>query len=155
MLARGVAATTLDEVMAASGTGKSQFYQHFSNKTDLVREVIAFRANRILTREQGYLERVDTLSGLDRWRVAVVQRVTTRRGAHGCELGSLVSELTDRAGEARSPLPRRSASGETLLVAALGRMRNKQALREGADPRTRATGIRAALQGGYLMAQMA
>jgi len=39
MLARGVAATTLDEVMAASGTGKSQFYQHFSNKTDLVREV--------------------------------------------------------------------------------------------------------------------
>jgi TetR/AcrR family transcriptional repressor of nem operon len=155
MLARGVAATTLDEVMAASGTGKSQFYQHFSNKTDLVREVVAFRANRILTREQGYLDRVDTLSGLDRWRVAVVQRVTTRRGAHGCELGSLVSELADQDEDARVALARHFASWEALLVAALERMRDKHVLRDDADPRTLGTGIMAALQGGYLMAQMA
>src|SRR6185436_9800850 len=123
-------------------------------KTDLVREVIAFRANRILTREQGYLERVDTLSGLDRWRVAVVQRVTTRRGAHGCELGSLVSELADQDEDARVALARHFASWETLLVAALERMRDKQVLRDEADPRTLATGIMAALQGGYLIAQM-
>jgi AcrR family transcriptional regulator len=155
MFAQGVTPTTLDEVMAASGTGKSQFYQHFSDKTDLVREVVAFRASQLLERERGYLDRVDTLAGLDRWRVAVVQRVTTRRGAYGCELGSLASELADHDEEARVALARHFASWETLLIAALERMKEKRALREDADPQALAIGIMASLQGGYLLAQMA
>lgn len=155
MFAQGVAATTLDEVMAASGTGKSQFYQHFSDKTDLVREVVAFRANQVLEREHGYLDRVDTLSGLDRWRVAVVQRVTTRRGAYGCALGSLAGELADHDEDARLALARHFASWETMLVAALERMKVKHVLRDDADARALATGIMASLQGGYLLAQLA
>lgn len=155
MFVQGVTPTTLDEVMAASGTGKSQFYQHFSNKTDLVRAVIDFRADRLLERERGYLQRVDTLSGLDRWRVAVVQRLTTRHGAYGCELGSLVSELADHDQDARAALARHFASWELLLVDALERMKRKRALRDEADPPALATGIMASLQGGYLLAQMA
>jgi AcrR family transcriptional regulator len=154
MFAQGVSATTLDEVMAASGTGKSQFYQHFSDKTDLVREVVAFRAGRVLERERGYLDRVDSLSALDRWRVAVVQRVTTRRGAYGCQLGSLASELADQDEDSRVALAQHFADWESLLAAALERMRAKQVLREDADPQNLATGIMAALQGGYLMAQV-
>lgn len=34
MFVRGVAATTVDEVRAASGTGKSQLYQHFADVAD-------------------------------------------------------------------------------------------------------------------------
>jgi len=155
MFAQGVTPTTLDEVMAASGTGKSQFYQHFSDKTDLVREVVAFRATQVLERERGYLERVDTLSGLDRWRIAVVQRVTTRRGAYGCELGSLASELADHDEDARVALAQHFATWEALIVAALERMRDKHVLRADSDPQILATGIMASLQGGYLLAQMA
>jgi AcrR family transcriptional regulator len=155
MFVQGVTPTTLDEVMAASGTGKSQFYQHFSNKTDLVRAVVEFRANRLLERERGYLQRVDTLSGLDRWRVAVVQRLTTRHGAYGCELGSLVTELADHDQDARIALARHFAGWESLLVDALERMKRKHVLRDEADPRALATGIMASLQGGYLLAQMA
>lgn len=155
MFAQGVAPTTLDEVMAASGTGKSQFYQHFSDKTDLVREVVAFRANEVLERERGYLDRVDTLAGLDRWRIAVVQRVAMRHGSYGCQLGSLASELADQDEDARVALADHFASWETLLEAALQRMIDKQVLRDTADPRALATGIMAALQGGYLLAQIA
>jgi TetR/AcrR family transcriptional repressor of nem operon len=155
MFARGVGPTTLDEVMAASGTGKSQFYQHFSDKTDLVREVVAFRADQVLERERGYLGRVDTLGGLDRWRIAVVQRVTTRHGAYGCQLGSLASELSDHDEDARVALARHFASWEALLAAALQRMKDKQILRDDADPEDLATGIMASLQGGYLLAQVA
>jgi TetR/AcrR family transcriptional repressor of nem operon len=155
MFAQGVTPTTLDEVMAASGTGKSQFYQHFSDKTDLAREVVAYRAARVLERERGYLDRVDTLAGLDRWRVAVVQRVTTRHGAYGCELGSLAAELADQDEDARVALARHFATWETLLVAALERMKGKHVLRDDADARALATGFMASLQGGYLLAQLA
>jgi TetR/AcrR family transcriptional regulator, transcriptional repressor for nem operon len=37
---KGVAATTIDDVLAASATSKSQFYEHFGDKTKLVYEVI-------------------------------------------------------------------------------------------------------------------
>ncbi|WP_370452777.1 helix-turn-helix domain-containing protein [Kribbella sp. VKM Ac-2568] len=36
MSLKGAAATTLDEVTAASGTSKSQIYRHFSDKSALV-----------------------------------------------------------------------------------------------------------------------
>jgi AcrR family transcriptional regulator len=155
MFARGVTSTTLDEVMTASGTGKSQFYQHFADKTDLVQAVVALRADRVLERERGYLERVDTLAGLDRWRKAVVQRVTMRQGAYGCQLGSLASELADHDEIARTALARHFATWEGLLMTALQRMKDTQVLRDDIDPSAMATGIMAALQGGYLLAQMA
>ena len=49
MHAQGVATTTIDEVLAASATSKSQFYQHFDDKSDLVYEVITLRADEILS----------------------------------------------------------------------------------------------------------
>src|SRR3982750_1949299 len=44
MAAKGVAATTLDEVRVASGTSKSQLYHHFAAKEELVREVVTHQA---------------------------------------------------------------------------------------------------------------
>jgi TetR/AcrR family transcriptional regulator, transcriptional repressor for nem operon len=58
MYFRGVNAVTLDDVRAATGTSKSQLYKHFpAGKPELVRAVVAFRAEQILTREQHRLER--------------------------------------------------------------------------------------------------
>lgn len=155
MFAKGVFPTTLDEVMVASGTGKSQFYQHFPKKTALVQEVISFRARRPIERERGYLERIDSLGGLDRWRLAVVQRVAMRRGAYGCELGSLATELADQDESARTTLAQHFADWEDLIAAALERMKQKHVLPHDADPAALATGIMAALQGGYLLAELA
>lgn len=40
MYQRGVCATSLDDVLAAAGSGKSQLYQYFADKADLVAAVI-------------------------------------------------------------------------------------------------------------------
>jgi len=42
---RGVAGTSLDEVLAASRTSKSQLYHYFADKDGLVRAVIAEQLN--------------------------------------------------------------------------------------------------------------
>ncbi len=39
MYAQGVATTSVDDVLAAAGVGKSQFYHYFSSKTELVAAV--------------------------------------------------------------------------------------------------------------------
>ena len=52
MYERGVAATTLADVRAASATSKSQVYQHFADKDALVKEVIETRAEDVLTQQR-------------------------------------------------------------------------------------------------------
>jgi AcrR family transcriptional regulator len=155
MYVKGVAATTLDDVRAASGTSKSQLYHHFPDKDALVRGVIAKRAADILELEQHRLQRLNSLRGLERWRDAMVQNNALRDGAYGCPLGSLANEVADRDEEARSALAEHFKSWEGLLAAGLRRMRDAGILRSDADPERLATGIMASLQGGYLLAQTA
>lgn len=153
MFVRGVAATTLDDVRAASSTSKSQLYHHFPDKDALVHEVIALQADDILTRQEEQLRRLNSIRGLERWRDAIVQRNALRNGAYGCPLGSLASELADQDEQARSALAQHFDTWERLLADGLARMREAGKLRPDANPEKLATGLMAALQGGYLLAQ--
>jgi TetR/AcrR family transcriptional repressor of nem operon len=155
MHVKGVAATTVDEVLAASATSKSQFYQHFADKTDLVYEVITVRADEILSWQRLRLEKVDSFRGLYHWRDAMVQRCTLRRGLWGCELGSLAAELSDSDDKARVSLAEHFAEWRSILAAALERMRDSGVLVADIDGPALATGLLAAVEGGYLLSQTA
>lgn len=152
---RGVAATTIDEVLAASATSKSQFYQHFGDKSDLVYDVITVRADEILSWQRLRLEKVDSFRGLHQWRDAMVQRCTLRRGLWGCELGSLAAELSDGDDRARVSLAEHFAEWRAILAAALERMRDTGVLAADIDAAALATGLLAAVEGGYLLSQTA
>lgn len=150
---RGVAATTLADVRTASGTSKSQLYQHFADKEALVREVISVRAGRLLDEQRQRLLRLDSLRGLELWRDALVERNALRNGAYGCPLGSLAAELADVDEVARQDIARYFDAWHALLRDGLERMKSNGTLNAQADPDALATGLLAALQGGYLLAQ--
>ena len=155
MYVRGVGSTTLDEVRAASGTSKSQLYNHFADREQLVRAVVRFRAEEIMEREHAALQRLRSFNGLVRWRDALVQRNALREGAYGCVLGSIAGEVSDRDEVARRALARTFEEWERLIEAGLRRMQDARTLDADADPRKLAVGLMAALQGGYLLAQTA
>ncbi|MEU8234500.1 TetR family transcriptional regulator [Actinoplanes sp. NPDC048967] len=155
MAAKGVAATTLDEVRIASGTSKSQLYHHFSAKDALVREVVTYQAQVVLERQYQLLRGVSSFAGLRRWRDAVLQRNVLRSGAHGCEIGTLAAELSDTDEAARQALAGHFATWEQLLADGFRRMRDNGTLRADADPATLSVAVLAAVQGGYLLAQAA
>jgi TetR/AcrR family transcriptional repressor of nem operon len=155
MYAKGVNATTLDDVRAATGTSKSQLYRHFPDKDALVHAVIDLRGQQVLARETQRLGRLGSFSGLTRWRNALVQVNSLQNGAYGCALGSMANELADQNEEARVSLAGLFESWEGLLAAGLRRMQDKGTLRPDADPGQLAVGLMAALQGGYLLASTA
>jgi TetR/AcrR family transcriptional regulator, transcriptional repressor for nem operon len=150
---KGVAATTLEDVRAASGTSKSQLYGHFPDKDALVHEVISLRAAEVLARHERHLRRLDSFRGLELWRDAIVKRNALHGGAYGCELGSLANELADQDEDTRAALAGHFRNWQELLADGLERMRQNGALAEDANTRELATGVIAALQGGYLLAQ--
>src|SRR6201999_3576913 len=134
---------------------KSQLYRHFPDKEALIRDVVALQGARVLEREQQQLGRLNSLSGLIRWRNVLVQLNALHDGAFGCMLGSMANEVADQNEQARAALQEMFATWEGLIAAGLQRMQDKGSLKPGADPDRLATGLMAALQGGYLLAQTA
>jgi AcrR family transcriptional regulator len=155
MHVNGVAGTTMDQVVEASSTSKSQLYHYFDDKDALVTAVIKMQAARVMARQEPHLEQLSSLQGLRRWRDAVVRFIDERHGAYGCEIGSLASELTDRSEPARILINATFQNWESYLAAGIRRMQERGELDARADPAALATGIMAAYQGGYLLSQAA
>ena len=153
MYVRGVGATTLDDVLAASGASKSQLYHHFDGKDALVRAVIDQVGLRIIERERDALGHVSTIRGLYRWRDALVQNNALRDGAYGCALGSLASEVSDHDAVAREALARLFSEWQGLLADVLRRIQDSGGISPEASVDQLAIGLMGALQGGYLLAQ--
>jgi TetR/AcrR family transcriptional repressor of nem operon len=149
----GVARTRLDDIMAESGTSKSQIYHYFSDREALMCAVVEVQSSGVLQFQKSWLAKVSSLEDLRAWRDEIVEinRSTGCKG--GCPIGSLASELSDRSETARNALAKSFNLWECHLAGALGRMRHEGALRQEADIPQLATGIVTALQGGLLMAQ--
>ena len=155
MFEQGVALTTLADVRTASGTSKSQLYQHFADKNTLVREVIEFRAETLLAQQRRRLEKVESLRGLELWRDEMVERNALRDGAYGCPLGSIANEIADHHEDTRRIIATHFDEWLQMLIDAIDRLRTIGILRADADSRALASGLLAALQGGYLLAKTA
>jgi TetR/AcrR family transcriptional repressor of nem operon len=153
MYVRGVGSTTLDDVLAASGVSKSQLYHHFAGKDALVRAVVDHVGERIIEREREALGHVSTIRGLHRWRDALVQNNALRHGAYGCALGTLASEVSDQDDLARRALSQLFTEWQGLLAGVLRRLQDDGVLSPEASVDELATGLMAAVQGGYLLAQ--
>jgi TetR/AcrR family transcriptional regulator, transcriptional repressor for nem operon len=151
---RGFAGTSLDDVMAATGTSKSQLYHYFADKDALIREVIKAQLGRIIAaQEAAGLREVSSWEALERWCDHFVAATRTTQGAGGCPLGSLVGELADQSEPARQVLAQWFADWQSYLSEGLEAMRDKGELAAQADPAELALTVMSALQGGLLMAQ--
>jgi TetR/AcrR family transcriptional regulator, transcriptional repressor for nem operon len=65
---RGFAGTSLDDVMAATGTSKSQLYHYLADKDALIREVIKAQLCRIFAAQEAAAIHEDSSGeALNRW----------------------------------------------------------------------------------------
>jgi AcrR family transcriptional regulator len=151
---RGFAETSLDDVMAATGTSKSQLYHYFADKDALIHEVIKAQLGRIFAaQEAAGLHEVSSWDALQRWCDHFVTTTWATQGAGGCPLGSLVGELADQSEPARRVLAQCFAEWHSYLSEGLDAMRDNGELAAQADPAELALAMLSALQGGLLMAQ--
>lgn len=150
---RGASGTSLEDIMDASATSKSQVYHYFADKEGLMRAVIELQTRRVTGGHAARLKAVDSLEGLRGWAGAVIAMNKTAGSAGGCPLGSLASELADRSESAREMLALAFGLWESHLAAALRTMRDRGELKGEARPEDLATTMIAALEGGLLLAQ--
>jgi TetR/AcrR family transcriptional repressor of nem operon len=154
MFANGVADTRIEEVRARAGVSNSQIYQHFADKTALVRAVIDYQTDAVIEPQERLFGRLDTMAGLRTWRDRAVDQQRGRSLRGGCPIGSLAGQLADSDEAFRLQLAHSFQRWSAGLQAGLKSMSINGTLRSDADPDELATILLAALQGGMLLAKL-
>ena len=149
---RGIAATTVDEVLAAAGAGKGQFYHYFRSRDELAAAAVGFRCAQVVAGLTQVLGGVSSLAGLEEALAGFIAGFE-QAGLPGCPIGTLAAEVAGRNEDARLQAAAGFDGWERLLADALGRMRQRGELRADASPAVLATGLLASIEGGMVLSQ--
>jgi len=148
--ARGVAATSIDDVLARAGVGKGQLYHYFEDRAALLRAVVHYNADEVLGFVGGPLDSWKAIRSLFDSMVALQ---VERRACGGCPIGALVGQIAESDEQARLALADAFARWEARLRDGLRSMQLRAKLGAGADPARLAVATLAAMQGGLVLAQ--
>ncbi|HEY1698357.1 MAG TPA: TetR/AcrR family transcriptional regulator [Trebonia sp.] len=149
---RGIAATTVDEVLAAAGAGKGQFYHYFRGRDELTAAAVGFRCTQVVAGLSEALGGVSSLAGLEQALAGFIAGFE-QEGMPGCPIGTLATEVAGRNEEARLQASAGFDAWERLLADALERMRQGGELRADVEPALLATGLLASIEGGMVLSQ--
>jgi TetR/AcrR family transcriptional repressor of nem operon len=147
---RGIAETSLDDVIERAGASKSQLYHYFDDRAALLRAVVEHNTSGVIS----YLGEVDdSWAAIRSWLDSMVQLQVERRSCGGCPIGSLVPQLAESDEQAREALAASFARWEALLGDGLRSMQARGKLDRSADPDELATATMASIQGGLILTQ--
>ena len=149
---RGIAATTVDDVLAAAGAGKGQFYHYFGGRDELAAAAVGFRCAQVVAGLTQALGAVSSLAGLEEALEGFIAGFE-QTGMPGCPIGTLATEVAGRNEDARLQAAAGFDAWERLLADALERMRQRGELRSDAQPASLATGLLASIEGGMVLSQ--
>src|SRR5436190_16158492 len=88
---RGIAATSVDEVLAAAGAGKGQFYHYFRNRDELAAAAVGYRCAQVIAGLTDALGGVSSLAGLEQ-ALTGFAAAFEEMGMPGCPIGTLSAE---------------------------------------------------------------
>jgi len=149
---RGIAATSVDEVLAAAGAGKGQFYHYFRGRDGRAAAAVGYRCARVVAGLTRALGEVSSLAGLEQALAGFIDGFE-QGGMPGCPIGTLATEVAGRNEEARLQAAAGFDAWERLLADTLERMRQRGELRADAPPAVLATGLLASIEGGMVLSQ--
>jgi AcrR family transcriptional regulator len=92
---QGVRATSPDQIIEASATGKGQFYHYFKNKEGLVHEVLQSHLQAIKTGTAPLDYEIESWQDLERWFCAQIDLQWKFGMTRGCPFGTIANEITE------------------------------------------------------------
>jgi AcrR family transcriptional regulator len=150
---QGPAATSLDDVMAATRASKSQLYHYFGDKHGLVEAVIDYQSAAVLGFQVETLASVKTWEDIEAWAEAMVAMVERQRARGGCPIGTLAAALSDTDESLREMLSAAFFAWRMAILGALESLQEGKLLAADADLEWLTTITLSAIEGGLLLAK--
>lgn len=151
---QGVIATSPDQVIEASDTGKGQFYHYFGSKEGLVHQVLQSYLEAIKSGASQIDYTIDSWQDLERWFAAHVEMQKTFGMTRGCPFGTIGNEVTENDELIRQDLCLLFEVVKSKLATFFIKEKSKGRLPRSARPEEMAEFCIAAVQGAMLMGRI-
>jgi len=151
---QGARATSPDEIIEASRTGKGQFYHYFKSKEGLIHEVLQTYLEEIKKGASRVNYEINSWRDLENWFSAQVELQKTYEMTRGCPFGTLGNEVTDNDELVRQDLSLIFEVVKNKLAAFFVREKAKGNLTKRADAERMADFCIASMQGAMLMGKI-
>jgi TetR/AcrR family transcriptional repressor of nem operon len=92
---QGYVATSPDEIIELSGTGKGQFYHYFKSKEGLIHEVLLERLREVKAGTRSFNREIGSWRELEDWFAAYIELQKSFSMTRGCPFGTIANELTE------------------------------------------------------------
>lgn len=151
---QGVHATSPDEIIEASSTGKGQFYYYFKSKEGLVHEVLQTHLEAIRTGAARVNYEINSWQDLEQWFQAHIDLQKRFNMTRGCPFGTVGNELTENDGLIRQDLTLLFEIMKNKLATFFVKEKAKGRLSKDANEQHLAAFCVAAIQGAMLMGKI-
>ena len=92
---QGFVATSPEQIMEASGTGKGQFYHYFKSKEGLIHQVLQDRLEAIKAGTRSFNREIASWEELEKWFLAHIELQRSFGMTRGCPFGTIGNEVTE------------------------------------------------------------
>lgn len=151
---QGARATSPDEIIEASRTGKGQFYHYFKSKEGLIHEVLQAHLEAIKNGTAPLKYEIGSWKDLERWFLAQVELQKSFAMTRGCPFGTIGNEVTDNDELIRQDLNLIFEFVKNNLAAFFIREKSQGRLAKSADENRMADFCIATIQGAMLMGKI-
>jgi AcrR family transcriptional regulator len=151
---QGARATSPDQIIEASRTGKGQFYHYFRSKEGLVHEVLQNYLDDIKKGSAQVSYEVKSWRDLEKWFLAHLELQKHYEMTRGCPFGTLGNEVTANDELIRQDISLIFEVVTNKLAAFFVTEKAKGQLAKQADPESLAEFCIASIQGAMLMGKI-
>ncbi len=149
---RGANGTSVDDVLKASGTGKSQFYHYFLNKDQLLLEVLRAQREKYPGKNLADFN-FASVEGISTWLGSVRKDFLAGNYQHGCPIGNIAGELGLASEEVKSAVAATIGAWEAALARGLKAQKLRGYLKPNAEPSEIALFIISVIEGALLLSK--
>jgi TetR/AcrR family transcriptional regulator, transcriptional repressor for nem operon len=151
---QGVRATSPDEIIEASRTGKGQFYHYFKSKEGLVHAVLESHLEAIKSGSGRIKYEINSWKDLEKWFHSHIDWQMSFGMTRGCPIGTVANELTEEDELIRQDVSLIIELIKYKVAAFFIREKAKGYLRNDADEERLADFCIATLQGAMLVGKI-
>ena len=151
---QGVRATSPDEIIEASRTGKGQFYHYFKSKEGLVHEVLQAHLEAIKSGTAPVKYEITSWQDLEQWFLSQMELQKSFAMTRGCPFGTVGNEVTENDQLIRQDLSLIFEVIKNKLAAFFIREKAQGRLAQEADEGRMADFCMAAIQGAMLLGKI-
>ena len=150
----GVRATSVDQILELSGTGKSQFYHYFNSKEDVVHEVLQFYMTIAKSSQGPITTYINSWEDLENFFYDYIRGVKLFNCERSCPVGSIGNELSSENEEIRNDVNMIFGFMKNNISSFFKDLKNNGKLNKSADPDAFADFCIATTQGALLLAKV-